>query len=192
MNALLTTPQPNAACASAPRARILYVDDDPHMRSFGMLALARSGYHVDTAENGAEAWVALQNQDYHLLITDNQMPELTGLELIRKVWQARMTVPVILASGTVGVLPKDTLPWLECGALLAKPFTFEQLVSSVRDVLRAAVWPHSKAVPESHLAEQPEPPGGCRHEPGHSEPAGVLSRGPLLASKSPSEVPQPV
>ncbi len=77
-------------------------------------------------------------QDYQLLITDNQMPCLTGVELIRKICLARMGLPIILASGALGSLRIDDFPWLGCGATLAKPFSPEQLLSVVHEVLRAA------------------------------------------------------
>ena len=119
--------------------RILYVEDDQLLSRFVEETLRRSGYDVDTADDGAEAWAALQDRPYHLLITDNQMPRITGLELIHRVRLARLTIPIILASGTVGALPVDDLPWLQCAAVLAKPFTPEQLVLIVHEVLRTAV-----------------------------------------------------
>jgi len=124
---------------AAPRARILYVDDEPSIRELGEAVLIGSGYAVDTAADGGEAWDALQDQNYHLLITDNQMPCLTGQELIRKVRRARMSVPIILTSGMLGACPLDDLPWAECGAMLAKPFSPEQLVSVVHEMLHSAV-----------------------------------------------------
>ena len=148
------TVPPREANASGPQARILYADDEPSIRKLGELVLVGSGYAVDTAANGEEAWDALQDQDYHLLITDNQMPCLTGQELIRKVRQARMSVPIILASGMLGACPLDDLPWAECGALLAKPFSPEQLVSVVQEVLQSAVGSQTPTnVPEPLLEE---------------------------------------
>jgi len=127
------------------RTRILYVEDDSGVRRLGKLLLARSGYEVDTADDGTTAWAVLQAREYHLLITDNLMPGLTGLELIRKLRVARMHMPVILVSGTIFALLEDELPELECGAMLAKPFTAEQLISAVHEVLRAAVSPRTPA-----------------------------------------------
>ena len=63
--------------------RILYVDDDALLRELGEQILVRLGYDVDTAKDGAEGWDALHEHEYQLLITDYQMPCLTGLELIR-------------------------------------------------------------------------------------------------------------
>jgi DNA-binding response OmpR family regulator len=133
-------PQANGA---GRRSRILYVDDEPSIRELGEAVLIGSGYAVDTAADGGEAWDALQDQDYHLLITDNQMPCLTGQQLIRKVRRARMSVPIILTSGMLGACPLDDLPWAECGAMLAKPFSPEQLVSVVHEVLRSVVGPQT-------------------------------------------------
>lgn len=124
--------------AGEPRTRILYVDDDALTRKLGERVLARSGYEVDTAEDATEAWTAWQDHEYQLLITDNQMARRPGLELIRRVRQSRLAVPIILASASVASLPQDDLPRLEYAALLAKPFTPEQLVLMVREVLWAA------------------------------------------------------
>jgi DNA-binding response OmpR family regulator len=121
------------------RLRILYVDDDRSLRSLGEQVLQRAGYEVDTAGDGAQAWSALHDEIYDLLITDNQMPRLTGLELIRRMRQEHLGLPVILASGTVDLLRADELARLECGATLAKPFTLDQLLSAVQGVLRTEV-----------------------------------------------------
>lgn len=131
-------PAPPAWSHVEPPARILFVDDEPVLRSLGQLVLARSGYAVDTASDGAEAWAALHEQEYHLLITDNHMPCLTGLGLIQKIRRARMSLPIILASAMLSAYPDEALPWLEGGAVLAKPFTTEKLVSVVHEVLQAA------------------------------------------------------
>lgn len=100
------------------------------------MVLAQSGFTVDTAADGEEAWEALKTREYSLLITDNHMPNLTGLELIRNVCAAGMSLPIILASSIVGTCPRGDLPHFQCGALLAKPFTPNQLVSAVREVLK--------------------------------------------------------
>ena len=152
MNSLLAEPQPITAFQENstpsnmdpfPRlvgeetsARILYVEDEPSLRSFGELVLARSGFTVDTAADGEEAWEALKTREYQLLITDNHMPNLTGLELIRNVCAAGLCLPIILASSIVGTCPNSELPQFQCGALLDKPFTPSQLVSAVREVLQ--------------------------------------------------------
>ncbi|MEQ2010086.1 MAG: response regulator [Limisphaerales bacterium] len=121
------------------RPRILFAEDDSSLRRVGELVLLQSGYSVHGVADGADAWAALNRSGYDLLITDNEMPRLTGMELVRKLQLARMNVPVILTSGTFDTLPSHELSGLECSAMLAKPFTFDQLLLIVREVLRATV-----------------------------------------------------
>lgn len=113
--------------------RILVVDDDSDIRQLSTEALAGSGYHVDVAEDGAAGWEALNANSYDLLITDHNMPKLTGIDLIKKLHSARMSVPVILSSG---VISGEALE-LQLAATLPKPFTLDQLLGTVRQVLRA-------------------------------------------------------
>ena len=116
--------------------RILVVDDEPHIRQLCAEVLTCSGYQVDTAEDGATAWDRLQDNCYDLLVTDNNMCRLTGIGLIKKLRAARMALPVIMISGE---MPTDELnrhPWLRIDAALLKPFTVDELVGTVRGVLR--------------------------------------------------------
>ena len=121
---------------AAPSNRILLVDDDTDIRLLGADLLFHSGYQVDTAEDGESGWEALQAKSYDLLITDNKMPKVSGLELVKKLRSARMALPVILASGA---MPEELnrLPWLQLAATLWKPFTPGELLGTVKKVLRA-------------------------------------------------------
>jgi DNA-binding response OmpR family regulator len=134
---------PNAAPARRltdvePRARILYVDDEPQLRRLGALVLVQSGYEVDTAADGAEGWDALQHAHYNLLITDHEMPRLTGLELATRARLAGMRLPIVLTSGSGAVLRDSSVKWLEIAACLPKPFGADTLVETVEKTLRAA------------------------------------------------------
>jgi DNA-binding response OmpR family regulator len=123
---------------SNPTPRILLVDDDFYIRELNAGVLIRFGYKVDTAADGADAWKALNEQSYDLLITDNRMPRVTGLELIKKLRSEDMTLPVILASGTLPVRELKLHPWLQLDATLPKPFTIAELLDTVKKVLQAA------------------------------------------------------
>ena len=124
--------------AVEPRARILYVDDEPQLRRLGELVLARSGYEVHTAADGAEAWDALQHAHYNLLITDLDMPCLTGLELATQARLAGMRIPIVLASGSANALRDPVSSWLDLAAQLPKPFGADALVMTVEQVLQVA------------------------------------------------------
>jgi DNA-binding response OmpR family regulator len=123
---------------SKPPHRILLVDDDRDVRNLNADVLVRAGYHVDTAENGASGWKALEANRYDALITDNTMPGVTGLDLIKKLRSADMTLSVILASGTVPAEELNRCPWLQVDALLPKPYSIAELLRTVDQVLRTA------------------------------------------------------
>lgn len=121
-----------------PTHRILLVDDDPDIRMLYSEVLTRAGYEVDAVENAAAAWETLKCSCYDALVTDNTMPGVTGLDLIRKLRSEDMTLSVILASGTVPVEELNRCPWLEVDALLPKPYTIAELLKTVNRVLRAS------------------------------------------------------
>lgn len=120
------------------RQRILVVDDERDIRQLNAEGLGCAGYQVDTAEDGAAAWEALQLQHYDLLITDNEMPKLSGVGLLQHLHAAQLTLPVIMATGSS---PEEELaqqPWLPIEAVLLKPYTMEELLDVVKNVLHTA------------------------------------------------------
>jgi len=119
-----------------PAHRILVVEDEPFIRQLNTDALLKSGYHADAVEDGAVAWEALQLKSYHLIITDNDMPKVTGVDLLKKLHAAHMALPVIMATGTVPTEEFTRNPWLQPAATLIKPYTIDELLGTVQQVLR--------------------------------------------------------
>jgi DNA-binding response OmpR family regulator len=119
-----------------PRPRILVVDDEKLIRRVNTEVLTYSGYEVDSAEDGAAAWDALQLNNYDLLITDNDMPKVTGVELIQKILHASMTLPIIMATGSPPEEEFTRYPWLQPNLTLLKPYAFDELLAAVKEVLR--------------------------------------------------------
>jgi DNA-binding response OmpR family regulator len=122
-------------CPTNPPQRILVVEDDAEIRRLNSEVLTESGYQVDAAEDGVEAWHALNTKHYDLMITDNNMPIVTGLELIKKLRAEDMTLPVILMSGTMPTEELEQHPWLQIQATLIKPYTLAELFKTVKEVL---------------------------------------------------------
>jgi len=122
----------------ARRPRILVVDDDPDIRHLMSEVLAGSSYHVDIAENGTRAWAALQAKRFDLLVTDHEMPGLTGLQLVTKLRLAGMRLPVILASGSPPFGLSIRNATTATTILLPKPFTLGELLKLVKDLLPQA------------------------------------------------------
>ena len=82
------------------RGSVLVVDDSATVRQMLRRTLLRARYHVATAEHGAEAWNLLQVQPFDLLVSDVDMPEMNGIELVEHVrGNARLAhLPIILLS----------------------------------------------------------------------------------------------
>ena len=116
--------------------RILVVDDDAAFRFLNTGALKVFGYEVDVAEDGAVAWEMLRLRHYDLLITDNNMPKVTGVELLEILHVAHLVLPVIMATGKTpdGELASQSCPLPD--AVLIKPFSRKLLLETVQAVLR--------------------------------------------------------
>jgi two-component system sensor histidine kinase and response regulator WspE len=109
-----TTTEHAAEASLAPH--ILVVDDSHTVREMERRLLDRAGYTVTAAQNGQEAWNLLRLNDYDLLISDVDMPQMNGIELVTKVREnprlARM--PVIILSYKAN--EEDRRRGLEAGA----------------------------------------------------------------------------
>lgn len=136
----------------APKHRILVVDDDSDVCEIIGCMLRQAGYEVDSVSDGEAGWNALLRHRYSVLLTDNRMPRLTGVELIERLRAAGSTMPAILASGT--------LPWEDANApaklqpvtTLWKPFNGFELLAKVRAALSRLV-SASRPVPERLFVE---------------------------------------
>ena len=122
-----------------PRKTVLVVDDDPMVRDLETQVLRMQGYKVLAAECAAEALrLAGETATIHLLITDLAMPEIDGLELIRRFRAVHPRTPVLLVSGSMPLLRARSEPDIDRFTFLAKPFQFSELIHKVRVLLDAA------------------------------------------------------
>jgi CheY-like chemotaxis protein len=121
------------------RPHILVVDDDRDTRQMYSELLRSFGYLVDTVENGESGWraVHIATRDafhYDLVITDDEMPKMTGVELVKKLSREYVSLPVIM---TATALPANASK-LRLSTVLQKPFFPGELVQAVKDVLEDA------------------------------------------------------
>ncbi len=117
---------------------ILVVDDEPQMLIAIQETLRRKSYQVTTAASGVEALCRMKEKFFRLLITDMRMPEVSGLDLLKKVRATSSHTPVILltAYGTI----ENAVEAMKQGAFdyLLKPFSSESLEQVVRRALLAS------------------------------------------------------
>ena len=135
--------------------RILVVDDDSDTRLLYGFALTRTGYRVDLAEDGVAGWEALQANRYHLLITEHEMPKLTGVGLVKKLRAARMALPVVMAARRLPIEELAQDPSLQLAATLSKPFLADALLGTVKNLLRVTDSAHEQINPLPAWRSQP-------------------------------------
>lgn len=107
--------------------RVLIVDDEPNMRRVLEIMLGRRGYRTDAAADGEEAWERLRDGGYDLVCSDLRMPRLDGIELLRRMRDQGLDLPLILmtAHGSLD----SAVEALRLGACdyLLRPFDVEAL-----------------------------------------------------------------
>lgn len=141
-----------------PAPQILLLEDDRATRQLSASTLVHAGYQVNTVDGSQAAWEALQSRRYDLLITDNRMPGMSGIELIRKLRSAQLALPVIIASGGFGESELTHNQWLQPAAVLPKPFTGTALLNMVAQVL-----PLADRVPSHPSLSLPKPVASHNH-----------------------------
>jgi len=132
-------PTPNPTDISLPRGseKIIFVDDDEILTNMGESMLAELGYQVCVMTSSSETMKLLQaNSNYFdLLITDQTMPEMTGLELIRELRKISPGFPAILCTGYSSRVDEGRASQLGINAFLMKPLELTELAQTVRKVL---------------------------------------------------------
>lgn len=127
----------NSSGGEAPEARILVVEDDPHILRQIEYNLSVSGYDVETAAGGVEALKKLMLRRPDLLITDVMMPEMDGYELVASVRRDTelADLPIILL--TARTQDSDVMQGYQSGAdmYLTKPFNPAELIQFVQRIL---------------------------------------------------------
>jgi len=132
-------------------ASILIIEDDPLVRQFVELVLGQAGYNVSSVATGELGLRSLQTSRWDLVLLDIQLPDMTGvalLRLLRRYQRVKATVMMMTAKGDVGTVREA----MEAGAdgYMVKPFTPEDLTRRVEAMLN----PKPKAEP----SPKPAPP----------------------------------
>ncbi|OGP53915.1 MAG: DNA-binding response regulator [Deltaproteobacteria bacterium RBG_13_52_11] len=116
--------------------RILVVEDEKKVASFLKKGLEEEYYAVDCAYDGEEALFMVETNDYDLVILDIMLPKIDGLEVLERVRDKGLTIPVLMLTAKDSV--EDVVRGLDAGGddYLTKPFAFAELLARVRALFR--------------------------------------------------------
>lgn len=117
--------------------RILFVDDEEALMRMGEGILTELGYEVTSRMNGREA-LALLNEDpsrFDVVVTDVTMPEMTGVELTKKVLSIRADLPIIMYTGFSHLVDANVAKAAGAREFVMKPLTKREIAKAIRKVL---------------------------------------------------------
>ena len=117
------------------QVRILVVDDEPKMCHLIKQILKREGYQIDVSFSGIEALQKIKSFNYHLLLTDLEMPEVDGIELTRKAKKQNPEIRVIMVTGNATVDASIRSLRNRIDGYIRKPFNISELRKVVRQTL---------------------------------------------------------
>lgn len=118
--------------------RILIIEDEKNIARVLELELKYEGYETAVAHTGSEGLIRFREQEWDLVLLDLMLPEIHGLDVLKRIRSADETLPVILLTAKNDV--KDKVAGLDLGAndYVTKPFEIEELLARIRANLRLA------------------------------------------------------
>src|SRR5512134_739806 len=134
--------------------RILVVDDELSMREFLTILLEREGYRADEAENAEQALRMLEEGAYELVISDVNMPGLSGIELLERIKQLTPETAVLLI--TAYTTAEQAVEAMKLGAYdyIGKPFKVEEIKVLVRNALEKRQLQRENRILRSEVQER--------------------------------------
>ena len=132
-------------------AHILIVEDEESLARVIELELGYENYETTTVHNGREAFTLLEQQSYDLILLDIMLPEMSGMEILRRFRNFDTTTPVLLLTARDEVY--DKVSGLDLGAndYITKPFEMEELLARIRVHLRTLKKTSSKVLVHQDL-----------------------------------------
>jgi CheY-like chemotaxis protein len=122
------------------KKRVLVAEDNAALAAVVRFHLERAGLQVDVARNGREAWNLLQSRSYAVVVTDQQMPELSGSEICSRMrLDPRLaSIPVLMVTAKSLELESSKIrEELGVWEMLPKPFSVCELTEKVQGCLAA-------------------------------------------------------
>lgn len=121
------------------KKHILIIDDEPDIRELLYITISRMGFECNTVGTVNDALKALKNNSYHLCLTDMNLPDGNGLEIIKYIQQNHSEIPVAMITAYASV--EDATTAMKYGAFdyISKPIELDELRSLITSALKAPV-----------------------------------------------------
>jgi CheY-like chemotaxis protein len=158
--------------------KVLIVDDEAISRRLLQNYLEKWGYQVVVAENGGRAWQLFQNGDFRMVISDWLMPEMDGLELVRRIRAHNSPGYVYAILVTVRAQKEDLVEAMEAGAddFISKPFDRDELRVRLREGERIIQLQQTLADQNQRLAQAEQVISDCQSNGTSPTAAGLASK----------------
>jgi CheY-like chemotaxis protein len=118
---------------------ILFADDNSDIRELVQLQLDAAGFRVSTADNAAHVLRLVTTERFDVLVLDYWMPDVTGLELCRRIRTFDQSTPILICSGAVNEADKEAATLAGAQGYVAKPFNARDLIQALRSSLEASI-----------------------------------------------------
>jgi putative two-component system response regulator len=121
---------------SPAKASILVVDDEEYLRGIVARRLSRDGYDCECAGGGAEAVEAMKRRDFSLVVSDINMPDMSGIDLLREIRSSHPRTGVIMLTGVDDRTTAGEAIEIGAYGYILKPFETSELLINVANALR--------------------------------------------------------
>jgi CheY-like chemotaxis protein len=113
---------------------VLIVDDEANIRDLLKMVLRKSNFQLIEAANGADAMVKVNElkDSLNFIITDMHMPQMDGLELVRRVKQLLPEIPIIVMTGRLEADEQEQIQAQNVAAIIEKPFSRKAILAALR------------------------------------------------------------
>jgi CheY-like chemotaxis protein len=118
---------------------ILFVDDNPDICELVQALLQGAGFRVSTADTTGRALQLATSERFDVLLLDYWMPDLTGIEVCRRIRSFDQSTPILICSGAVTPADKEEAVLAGAQGYVNKPFYTSNLIHALRSALKAKI-----------------------------------------------------
>jgi len=117
------------------KPKIMVVDDVPAIAELLTKFLTKKNYEVTSFTIGKEALEHLKTNEVNLMVTDIDMPEMSGIELIKATKELKPNLPILIVSGSCDSETMNEIVKMGISDYIAKPFQLDSLEHSIESIL---------------------------------------------------------